>query len=61
MFEYLCLDCQTPITFESTPGEATCAQCGLRLYVTSTGAVGRYLPEGWRPGGIQGRGRGEPE
>lgn len=51
-----CIDCQTMVTFAG-PGDATCPRCGLRMYLTEAGQVGRYPSEGWEPGGIQGRRR----
>jgi hypothetical protein len=57
MFEIRCLDYQTPVTFPDTPGDATCPECGLNLYVTADGHTGRYPPADWQPGGIQGRHR----
>jgi DNA-directed RNA polymerase subunit RPC12/RpoP len=54
MFEYSCIDCPTRVTFAERPGDAVCPGCGLRLYVTADGQLGRYLPDDWRPGGIQG-------
>jgi hypothetical protein len=49
-----CLDCQTPVTFPE-PGDATCPACGLPMFLTKDGKVGRYPRADWEPGGIQGR------
>jgi DNA-directed RNA polymerase subunit RPC12/RpoP len=54
MFETRCLDCPSDVSFAERPGEAVCPGCGLRLYVTASGQLGRYLADDWRPGGIQG-------
>ncbi|MDQ6613221.1 MAG: hypothetical protein M3083_00250 [Actinomycetota bacterium] len=54
MFATACLDCRADVTFTERPGDSVCGGCGLRMYVTADGRLGRYLPEGWRPGGIQG-------
>jgi hypothetical protein len=55
MFDSPCLDCQTPVTFPHKPGDATCPHCGLQLYATADGQLGRYPDPDWQPGGIQGR------
>jgi DNA-directed RNA polymerase subunit RPC12/RpoP len=55
MFEARCVDCQAPIGFSDRPGTATCPDCGLRLYVTADGQLGRMPADDWQPGGIQGR------
>jgi hypothetical protein len=57
MFEYPCRDCPAVVVFREQPGDAICPGCGLKLYLTDTGEVGAYPPEGWTPGGIQGRRR----
>jgi hypothetical protein len=57
MFDVSCLDCHTPVRFPDRPGDATCPECGLKLYVTADGQTGRYPPADWQPGGIQGRRR----
>ena len=54
MFEKPCLDCPSVVAFAEQPGDAVCPGCGLRMYLTDDGQVGRYQAEGWRPGGIQG-------
>jgi hypothetical protein len=54
MFETRCLDCPSDVSFAERPGEAVCPGCGLQLYVTASGQLGRYLADDWRPGGIQG-------
>ncbi|MDQ1441346.1 MAG: hypothetical protein QOG97_1574 [Acidimicrobiaceae bacterium] len=54
MFDSKCLDCRGAVSFMEQPGDAVCPECGLRLYLTDDGQLGRYLPDGWRPGGIQG-------
>jgi hypothetical protein len=54
MFDTICLDCPSRVSFGERPGEAVCPGCGLHLYLTDDGHVGRYLPDDWRPGGIQG-------
>jgi hypothetical protein len=58
MFEKPCLDSQTTATFPAG-GDATCPGCGLRMYLTDGGQVGRYPAANWEPGGIQGRRRSE--
>jgi hypothetical protein len=55
MFDYQCRDCLTIVTFPERPGDGTCPNCGLAMYVTAAGEVGVYPPEDWSPGGIQGR------
>ena len=55
MFETRCPDCSTTVAFPNLPGDAECAACGLRLYVTDDQAIGRYPEAHWSPGGIQGR------
>jgi hypothetical protein len=45
-----CLDCDTIVTFPEI-GDATCPGCGLRMYVTKAGQVGRYPAGDWTPGG----------
>jgi hypothetical protein len=60
MFERQCLDCPAGVTFEERPGDTECPGCGLRLYLTAEDQLGRYLPDGWRPGGIQGYPRPGP-
>jgi len=55
MFDASCLDCRAEVTYAERPDDITCAGCGLRMYVTADGKLGRYLPDDWRPGGIQGR------
>jgi hypothetical protein len=50
-----CLDCQQLVTFAARPGETTCEGCGLRLYVTDGGQLGRLPAADWQPGGIQGQ------
>jgi hypothetical protein len=57
MFASTCLDCHSPLTFPDKPGDATCPECGLNLYVTADGHLGRYPDPDWQPGGIQGRHR----
>jgi uncharacterized Zn finger protein (UPF0148 family) len=57
MFDKSCLDCRTPVPFTEQPGEATCPECGLRLYATANGQLGRMPDPDWQPGGIQGRHR----
>ena len=51
-----CLDCRTLVPFPY-PGDATCPACGLEMYLTESGEVGRYPGRDWQPGGIQGRRR----
>jgi hypothetical protein len=48
-----CLDCDAIVTFPE-PGDATCPNCGLPMFLTEAGQVGRYPRPGWEPGGIQG-------
>jgi hypothetical protein len=55
MFDHPCLDCPATVSFGEQPGDTTCARCGLRMYLTADGRLGRYLPVDWKPGGIQGR------
>jgi hypothetical protein len=57
MFDYVCRDCPTVVTFARQPGDATCPNCGLVMYLTEGGELGAYPPEDWTPGGIQGRRR----
>jgi hypothetical protein len=45
-----CLDCDTQVMFPQV-GDATCPGCGLRMYVTEAGQVGRYPAGDWTPGG----------
>jgi hypothetical protein len=54
VFKAECLDCPTELSFADRPGETVCSGCGLRLYLTADGQLGRYLADDWRPGGIQG-------
>jgi hypothetical protein len=51
-----CRDCQPMVTFAESE-DATCPQCGLRMYLTAAKQVGRYPDPEWEPGGIQGRRR----
>jgi hypothetical protein len=53
-FDRACLDCPATVTFPG-PGDATCPKCGLRMFLTAGGQVGRYPSQDWEPGGIQGR------
>jgi hypothetical protein len=46
-----CLDCETLVMFLPEIGDATCPDCGLRMYVTEAGQVGRYPAGDWTPGG----------
>jgi hypothetical protein len=55
MIEFPCIDCRFPVTFDSLPGDGMCAHCGLRLYLTQEGALGRYPDPDWEPGRIQGK------
>jgi hypothetical protein len=55
MFDLSCIDCHIPVPFAGQPDEATCPECGLRLYVTADGQLGRIPDPHWQPGGIQGR------
>jgi hypothetical protein len=57
MVQRRCLDCQVLVSFADEPGEATCSGCGLHLYVTGDGQLGRLPADDWQPGGIQGRGQ----
>jgi hypothetical protein len=52
--ERTCLDCKTAVLF-TKPGDVKCPSCGLGMYLTESGQVGRYPSAGWEPGGIQGR------
>ena len=49
-----CLDCDSTVTFVG-PGDATCSNCGLPMFLTETGQTGRYPRPDWEPGGFQGR------
>jgi hypothetical protein len=40
------------VTFENQPGYTTCKGCGAKLYLTSSGQLGVFPREGWRPGGF---------
>jgi hypothetical protein len=52
-----CLDCDATVTF-SGPGDATCSNCGLGMYLTEAGQTGRYPRPDWDPNeGFQGRRR----
>jgi hypothetical protein len=35
-------------------GDATCPNCGLGMFLSESGQVGRYPTPGWEPGRIQG-------
>ncbi len=54
MFVITCLDCPIEVSFAERPGEARCPGCGVHLYLTHDGLLGRYVADDWRPGGIQG-------
>ena len=47
-----CLSCSAVVTFENRPSYTTCAGCGAKLYLTSSGQLGVFPGEGWRPGGF---------
>jgi hypothetical protein len=49
-----CIDCQTIVVFPGLPGDATCAECGLKMYLVG-GGIGRYPSAESFRGGIQGR------
>jgi hypothetical protein len=49
-----CLDCDATVRFLE-PGDATCPNCGLPMFLTEVGQVGRYLRPGSDPGGFQRR------
>jgi uncharacterized Zn finger protein (UPF0148 family) len=48
MFDNSCLNCRTWLTFPQLPGEAICPVCGLRVYATARGDVGRLPPADWQ-------------
>jgi hypothetical protein len=48
-----CLDCDAIVDFPE-PGDATCPNCDLGMYLTESGQVGRYRGPDWDPGRIQG-------
>jgi hypothetical protein len=50
--EATCLHCRAVVTFENQPGYTTCKGCGAKLYLTSSGQLGVFPMEGWRPGGF---------
>ena len=50
--EASCLSCSAVVTFESQPGYTTCEGCGAELHLTSTGQLGVFAREGWKPGGF---------
>jgi hypothetical protein len=47
-----CLDCGVTVTFPA-PGDATCPTCGLPMYLSEDGWVGRRPREDWEPGRLQ--------
>ena len=47
-----CIDCGEQVSFPTQPGEARCPACGLALYVTSAGQVGRLPDEQSFRGGV---------
>jgi hypothetical protein len=55
VFDHKCIDCPETVTFPALPGDARCPGCGVDLYLTDDGQVGRYPAPDWEPGGIQGR------
>jgi hypothetical protein len=52
-FDKPCVDCQATVTFAG-PGNAICPECGLGMFLTASGQMGRYPAPGWHPAGIQG-------
>jgi hypothetical protein len=40
------------VTFDGRPGYTTCKGCGAKLHLTSTGQLGVFAREGWKPGGF---------
>jgi hypothetical protein len=44
VFEDRRLDCRANVTFTG-PGDATCPECGRKLYMTADGLVGCYPSE----------------
>jgi hypothetical protein len=50
-----CIDCRAAVTFDGRPGDGTWPSCGVGLYLTEDGHVGRYPDKDWQPGGVQGR------
>jgi hypothetical protein len=40
------------VTFDNQQGYTTCAGCGAKLYLTSSGHLGVFPREGWRSGGF---------
>jgi hypothetical protein len=56
MFETArCVDCEAMVSFSGRPGDGTCSECGVSMYLTADGMTGRYPPEDWRPGELQRR------
>jgi hypothetical protein len=47
-----CLVCPAVVAFDTQPGYTTCEGCGAKLYLTSSGQVGLFPREGWKPGGF---------
>jgi len=47
-----CLVCPAVVAFDDQPGYTTCEGCGAKLYLTSSGQVGVFPREGWKPGGF---------
>jgi hypothetical protein len=54
LFDRECIDCRAVVTFPGLPGDATCGQCGLKMYLVG-GGIGRYPSAESFMGGIQGR------
>jgi hypothetical protein len=54
-----CLDCRAVVPFDDRPGYTTCKSCAAKLYLTSSGHLGVFPREGWKPGGF-GRERKKP-
>jgi hypothetical protein len=40
------------VTFDNQPGYTTCKGCGAKLCLTSSGQLGVFPREGWKPGGF---------
>jgi hypothetical protein len=43
---------QAAVTFKHRPDYTTCRGCGARLYLTSSGQLGVFPRDGWKPAGF---------
>jgi len=50
--EATCLSCSAVVTFDKQLGYTTCEGCGAKVYLTSSGQLGVFPREGWKPGGF---------